>query len=366
MVHFEGQALDRTSDNPDAFRRFGIDFDLRRASRDPHLSLQAAHLAKVSRFQFKYGLDIYEGRSRTRDTLFFVFPSDPPEPIEQDYDFVRKPVKFRTAFVQSSFAVTPKLAVTAGLNYDWANASNDFDEEQRPRSKWNPQAGFLFSPFASSTLRFAAMRVLQTPFRARLLPSHLNGFILNQNEDLFTLTNAYNLGWDQRVGGRTFIRTTAFKRDRAIPALGQLPGGDTGTIRFAGDLYGGGVAWNQFLSERWTVVPEYGLTHANDVGQIRHDHEMNLGLFYVHPRGFQIGVAENYLNQHGRLGFDPTEVAVFTTNLTLRYELPRKHAVLQLRITNLSDRRYEFLADPLALDPRVPSRQVSFLLRTNF
>jgi len=194
VVHFAGETLDRLSDDPDAFRRFGIDFNLRRSGRDPHLSLQAAHLAKVARFQFKYGVDFYEGRSRTRDSLTFVFPGDPPEVVDQEYDLVRKPIKFRTAFVQSDVNVTSKLTLTGGLSYDWANAANDFDTEQRSISRWNPQGGFLFSPFRSSTVRFAALRTLQTPFRARLVPSHLNGFVLNQNEDLFTLTNAYNLG----------------------------------------------------------------------------------------------------------------------------------------------------------------------------
>ena len=89
-------------------------------------------------------------------------------------------------------------------------------------------------------------------------------------------------------------------------------------------------------------------------------------MFYIHPRGFTLGVKGDYFNQHGVLGQDPTSVSVFTTDASFSYEFPRKRGLVSMKVTNLTDRRYAYLADPLALDPRVPRRQFVVLMRFNF
>jgi outer membrane receptor protein involved in Fe transport len=137
-------------------------------------------------------------------------------------------------------------------------------------------------------------------------------------------------------------------------------------VDFFGNLYGASVTFNQFLTERWTLVPSYSLTHSSDTFGIRHDHEANLGFFYIHPRGIFVGVQGNYLNQHGIYIGSPMSVSVFTTNVSLSYEFPRKIGLVSVRVNNLTDRRYSFLVDPLALDQRIPKRQILVLLRLNF
>jgi outer membrane receptor protein involved in Fe transport len=210
------------------------------------------------------------------------------------------------------------------------------------------------------------MRVLQTQLQERLVPTHIEGFLFNQNEGPLTISNSYNFGWDQRFGNKTFLRSWAFKRDRTIPTVGTTTAGDPIVVDFYGDFYGSTVTLNQFLTERWTVIPEYSLTHAKDTFGIRHDHETSMGMYYIDPRGFSVGAKEGCLNQHGRLEGEPTSVSVCTTDLSASYEFPRKRALFQFRVTNLFDRRYSYLADPLALDPRIPKRQFAALLRINF
>jgi hypothetical protein len=148
--------------------------------------------------------------------------------------------------------------------------------------------------------------------------------------------------------------------------LGALPSGGEGQVDFFGLLYGTAVTFNQLITERWTFAPEYTLTHSNDTFGIRHDHEANLGFFYVHPLGISAGVQGNYLNQHGIVSQSPTSVSVFTANISLSCEFPRKKGLLSLRVNNVTDRRYSFLVDPLALDKRIPKRQILALLRFNF
>lgn len=368
---FSGQTNTLVIDDPKSGQYFlpgapPVNVQLRRDNRTPDLDFQAAHFLKLSRFSFKYGIDAFEGRARTRDTFIFPNPYSPDDLIIQDLEPDRFKVRFKTTFLQADYAFNSRFTLTGGVNYDWANyklTNNLFDQ---PVGKWNPQAGFMYSPFESTTFRFAAMRVLQTYQQERLVPTHLDGFLFNQNEGPLTLSNSYNFGWDQRFSNKAFLRTWAFKRDRTIPTLGTTAAGDPIIEDFYGDFYGSTITLNQFITERWTIVPEYSLTHAMDTFGIRHDHEGSVAMYYVHPRGYSIGVKENYLHQHGLLGPDPTSVIARTTDASVSYEFPRKRALFQLAVTNLTGRRYSYLADPLALDPRVPRRQFIALLRFNF
>jgi len=371
MVVVSGQANDLVINDPESGQYYlpgapPVNVQLRRSGYTPDVDFQAAHFFKVSKLRFKYGLDIFEGRATTKDTFIFPNPYSPEDLIIQELEPDRVKTRFKTVFLQTDYLVNSKFTLTGGINYDWANyklSSNLYDQ---PVGKWNPQAGFMYSPIESTTFRFAAMRVLQTQLQERLVPTHIEGFLFNQNEGPLTLSNSYNFGWDQRFGKKTFLRSWGFKRDRTIPTVGTTTIGDPIVVNFYGDLYGTTVTLNQFITERWTVIPEYSLTHARDTFGIRHDNETSVGMYYIHPRGFTAGAKEGCLHQHGVLENEPTAVSVCTTDLSLSYEFPRKRAFFQFKVTNLFDRHYSYLADPLALDPRVPKRQLAALLRINF
>ncbi|HEV8131947.1 MAG TPA: TonB-dependent receptor [Acidobacteriota bacterium] len=375
VLYFSGQTTEQVFDDPDAISVRGIIFSHRDSNRIPFLNLQAEHLLKVSRFQFKYGVDIFEGRLRDRrverntkngDLNYRLIDrlgnSTFSSPDDRDLYGLHKNARYKTAFLQSDYTLTPKLILTAGLNYDWSNDNNVFDDfcPDRPISKWDPQGGILFSPFESTTFRFAAMRVLQTHLDARLVPTHINGFVLHENEFELSQSTSYNLGWDQRYEKNSFIRTTAFWKKRTTPIVGV-----DGPIDFLSHFYGGGIVLNHFLTDSLTLVPEYTITHSEDLRSLRHDHEGRVGLFYIHPRGYFFQVQQRYLNQHGRFLGDSPEVSAFTTDAAISYEMPRKLGLISFRATNLFDRRYQFLADPLALDPRIPRRELTVTLRFN-
>ncbi|MEE8348854.1 MAG: TonB-dependent receptor [Acidobacteriota bacterium] len=378
VVYFSGRTVDQVLDNPNHLRLFRgtVPAALRRSTLDPNVSFQASHLLKISDFQFKYGFDIFEGRSRNLDILSFcvtgppeqgcAFPSDPPPDIQhQEFDHGREKARFKTVFLQTDYVVSPQLVFTAGLNYDWARSYSvessqslkDSEDSQVSEDHWNPQAGLLFSPLESSTVRFAFSRTTQTHVQERVVPTHLFGFVLNPNELELTRSTGFNLGWDQRLfGGKTFFRTLAFWRDRTIP-LGQ----SEDAMDFEGDFYGGLFVLNQFVTDRLTFVTNYAITHDDNFFGLRHDHDVSLALLYIHPRGMTFRVEEEYLNQSRFFGVQDT-TEVWTTNLSLSYEMPQKLGLATLEVRNLLDRRYDFLADPLVLDPRVPRRQLKFRL----
>ncbi|MDA2924616.1 tetratricopeptide repeat protein [Acidobacteria bacterium AH-259-L09] len=371
LVYFSGRTFETLREDQNAGKAFfgRVDVDTRTLSREPNLSLQATHLLKISDFQLKYGFDIFEGRSRSRTTNIFcesgppeegcVVPGESRQITEQEFDLTRDKIRFKTIFLQGDYIVSPKLIFTAGLNYDWARrySIEGTGDVQISMDRWNPQAGFLVSPFQSTTFRFSFARTLQTNPQERLVPTHLYGFVLSPNELERTRSTGYDAGWDQRLfGGKTFIRTTAFWRDRTIPTDGN---GDLDA-----DFYGGRFVVNQFLTDRLTWVTDYAITR--DLFVQRHDHDLRLGLFYIHPRGYFFGIEEEYLNQSDLLGQLAEKPNVWTTNVSISYEMPDKLGLLTLELSNIFNRKYEYLADPLALDPRVPRRQLSFGLNFFF
>jgi hypothetical protein len=86
----------------------------------------------------------------------------------------------------------------------------------------------------------------------------------------------------------------------------------------------------------------------------------------VHPSGITLKLREQYLHQRGQTLGGAADVSVFTTGGSISYELPHKRGLVSLAFSNLTDRRYAFLADPLALGARVPRRQANLSLQVYF
>ena len=362
---FSGRDIDRLVDDPDFLRRptglGSIDVALRRSQRTPNSSLQAVHLLDLEKLRLRYGMDLFEGRSRTRDLLSFEFPSNPPIPVLQEFQLTREEIRYRTGFVQADYDLNPHLILTLGLNYDWANDDNRLDEDQNSASRLNPQGGLLFSPFDQTTFRLVAARVLQTHLQESLAPVHINGFPLDRNESEMTRSNAYHWAWDQILGSKSFLRTAAFYRDNSTPISES-----SGIPDFSGSTYGGEIVFNRFLGDEWTMVTKYSLEHSEITSSLRRDHEFGLSMFYTHRRGFGFRVREEYFSQDGRFGLISPQVDVWTTDAALSYEFPGKRGLIALEVKNLFDMRYTFLANPLDRDPRQPRRKVNLLLRFSF
>ena len=123
---------------------------------------------------------------------------------------------------------------------------------------------------------------------------------------------------------------------------------------------------DEILARQATLVAEYSFTSDEDPFASRRDHFGRASLYYVNPRGLFFQIHEEYLSQHAYLGTEPFRANVFTTGLAIAYELPKKFGLLSLEVRNLFDRKYQFLVDPFALDPRIPRRQFIFSLGFNF
>ncbi len=361
LLLVSGRLVESVLDDPDRIVLPGRTFALRESTRQPNLDFEASHLLETGPFRLRYGLDVFEGRYRTHDTVL-IFSPILEEPIFQEFDYSRRRIRYRTAFFRSDYRLRPNLFLSAGVNWNWTNDANPVAAEQQSTSRWNPEGGIYFSPFQSSVLRFAYFQTLQTERQETLVPAHFYGFPIALNEEPMSHSRNYNLGWDQRIGRRTFVRTFSYWRDRSLPTLdfAEQP------IFFQGKLYGGSAILNQMLAEQWALTADYSLTHSLDTASLRHDQEVTLALSFVHPWGLYVTAAEDFLRQTGQYGTFRNHIKVFTTNFQAAYEFPRKIGRLAFVATNLFDRKYDFLVDPLALDKRVPARQMEVRLSVNF
>ena len=373
---------------------------LRSSLRVPNMSLQVAHLLKLNRLRFKYGVDISEGRTRSReDTILFdncgngFFFDCEVSFFPQEFSNRRKEVSAGAAFVQADVEIG-KFVFNGGLNYDWASDDNIFvgPETQLDLSgnrgvdasirQWNPQGGVLFRANQSLFVRFAAARSLQPLtsgisggafVRERLVPAHLNGFILNLNETELTRSDLYEVALDYKWRGRTFFQIDGFIREKSTP-VGNTVVREFGASRFVlttpelfqGDMFGGRATVSHLLTEQLSLTGQYLLTDDDLAGLSRRDHNLSGNLFWVNPSGLSVRVTETYFKQDGRLGETASDSKVYLTDAEVRYELPRKFGLIRFRAENLFDRHYRYIVDPLALSFRTPARRLEVGLQFFF
>ncbi len=357
VVLLSARRNEQVFDDPESFTSRGVLWGLRRSTKEPNLNLQAAHLLTVGDFRVRYGFDVLEGRIRTWDVIFNSFFD---ELVTQEFGFDREKVRFKTVFLRSDYHLRPSLILSGGLNWDWGRDPARADIGNRSSSRWNPQGGIFYSPFGGTRLRVTALRSMQGHFQESIAPGHLYGFPLGRNEQPLTRSTTYNVGWDQRLGASSFLRSAVFWRESEAPVIDQLGNW------FEGEAYGGRTTLNRFLTRSWTLAAEYSINRTRDAFALRHDHEIDLSMHYVHRRGIFLSARENFLRQTGQVGLISTAVKVFTTDLEAAYELPRKIGFFSFQVRNLFDRRYEFLVDPLALEPRIPARLAAVRLRFHF
>jgi len=193
---------------------------------------------------------------------------------------------------------------------------------------------------------------------------------LSQNDLELSQSTSFNFGWDQRFTSSSFFRATGFWRDRRTPFV-DIP---NTAVSATNHFHGGRLAWNQLLGERWGLVPEYTVVRNEELtmlkngfsGVIRHEHDARIALAFVDASRWSARLIEHFIQQGANTGNSWIEARFFTTDAVVGYELPRKIGFFSLGVINLFDREYALVVDPLALDPRVPRRQVVASLKFNF
>ena len=171
-------------------------------------SAELQHLFRSRYFNLQTGAGYFDVDSKDDTTI--GFPG--PEPIEQS--LTDQDLKHFNVYAYAYVNLLKNVTATLGLSFDSLSGDGDIDKDHV-----NPKFGITWTPFAGTTLRGAAFRVLKRTLITdqTLEPTQVAGF--NQFFDDFDLTEAWRYGGaiDQKFTKSLFGGVEFSKRDLTVP-----------------------------------------------------------------------------------------------------------------------------------------------------
>ena len=241
------------------------------------------------------------------------------------------------------------VTATLGLSFDSLSGDEDIDKDQV-----NPKFGITWTPFAGTTLRAAAFRVLKRTLITdqTLEPTQVAGF--NQFFDDFDLTEAWRYGGaiDQRFTSNLFGGVEFSKRDLTTPI--QDLADPFNPVNRDLDL-------NEYLGRAylfWTPHPWLALRAQYIFERFERDvltpreldtQRVPLGIGFFHPSGLSASLTATYWDQDvtSTEFFDNTVLRsgsdeFWTVDAAISYRLPKRYGFISVGATNLFDEEFNF------------------------
>ena len=244
------------------------------------------------------------------------------------------------------------LTATLGLSFDSLSGDGDVDKDQV-----NPKFGITWTPFAGTTLRAAAFRVLKRTLinDQTLEPTQVAGF--NQFFDDFDLTESWRYGGaiDQKFTKSLFGGVEFSKRDLTVPTLDVSDpfnpvNRDVDANEYLGRAY---LFWTP---HRWLALrAQYIFERFKREAMIFEFTELDtqrvpLGIGFFHPSGLSASLTATYWDQNGTFTpfLDPTvplrsgSDEFWTVDAAISYRLPKRYGFISVGATNLFDEEFNF------------------------
>jgi tetratricopeptide (TPR) repeat protein len=303
-----------------------------------------------------------------------------------------------------------KLQLIGGVSYDRLRFPENIDTspistQEREVDQVSPKAGFIFSPWSDTHLRFAYTRSLGGVFfdqSVRLEPTQVAGF--NQAfrslipESVVGLVpgtsfTTYCLGLEQSLKTRTYISIDAeildSDADRTVGVITNAffipvpnrPGSTGQSLDFTEQSLV--FSLNQLICDEWSFGARYRLSHAalkgvfTDISSAAADglnqdenatfQQLILYLNYYHPCGFFSQFQSIWTGQHNE-GYAAPGLPgdyFWQLNLYAGYRFLHRAAEVRVGLLNMTDQDY--LLNPLNLYYDLPrGRTVSMSLKFYF
>jgi hypothetical protein len=153
-------------------------------------------------------------------------------------------------------------------------------------------------------------------------------------------------------------------------------GSSVGFVTKKRDFYGASLDWNIMFLEYFGFAPGYTFIRSKErefehqflsnPDRWRDDHELRLGLHFLHPTGWRARFGATYINQklNGFGEGDPSDF--WFLDFSAQKELFDKRLVLGCQVSNLLDTKFNLISDVLNIEERFPARQFLFFARYNF
>jgi tetratricopeptide (TPR) repeat protein len=256
------------------------------------------------------------------------------------------------------------LAVTLGASGDLTDGDS---LEMADREEFNPKLGVTWSPWARTTLRAAAFRVMKRTLITdqTLEPTQVAGF--NQFFDDINGTTSWRYGAavDQRFTETIFGGVEASRRDLEVPSIVQTEvSAEVENTDWEEDLGRAYLFWA--ADRRLTLGAEYQLERFEQKDRDEFadgrfkltSHRVPLSANVFLPSGVSASLKGTYSYQHGEFD-DPTgsfrhgSDTFWVVDASLRYLLPNRQGSLAAGVKNLFDREFEYYES----DPKNPGIQ---------
>ena len=337
----------------------------RRLMNSPYFKLQSEYLWKVGRHYLISGIDYLDG-SFTNDRRRVVYFPALDETIVTDLDKIKVAQDFFSYYLHDNWKIHPSILLTLALRYDRLRDGWPFAEKTLRSSHLSPQLGLSYLLSSATTLRLAAIKAVQTHSEASISPTHIAGFLLSQNEMTSTRSLGYYLDLDHQLDVQTFLRLSFSRKRRKIPFFEYDTEGNLFRSHLVGRFWDGGFTLNRLLTNRLALITDYHYLRSGDNIGKREDHQLEVGLSYVHPKGWSWHLTQTYLAQKAGHYGEPMHDDFFITNMAFSYEFPGKWGFINFEISNLFKQGFKLVKNPLFFDPWIPDRKISLEFKIYF
>jgi Flp pilus assembly protein TadD len=300
---------------------------------------------KKSRFGLIGGFNYMDG-TLYRDLRLLPAPGiEVPILDNQSADFFKNNI-----YAYSTLDVIDNAVLTIGLSAAAMEVGSQIEEDQL-----NPKFGLSLKPFAHTTLRLAAFRVLSSTYVSSQTaePTQVSGF--NQFFDDLDASDvkSYGVAIDQAFSKRFFGGIEYLRRDLDVP---QFIIASTVKAEYFEWKEHTGLAYLYWTpSDTMALRAEYQYDQfdreENPIGSGIVDietHRVPLSVRYFHPLGFSFGFVATYFSQKGEfIGTDTDEIYsdsdyFWTLDAETSYRLPKRWGILSVGVKNLLDENFHY------------------------
>ena len=293
---------------------------------------------------------------------FFVFP---PGVIVRDKSTDDLDVHHANLYLYSYIKLPVNLTLTVGASGDFFDGDSDAEDDT---NQFNPKLGITWNPFANTTLRAAAFRVLKRTLITdqTLEPTQVAGF--NQFFDDTNATDAWRYGGaiDQKFSESIFAGAEYTYRDLDTPFFSDKVRETNWEEKiFRAYLFWTPHEWLALSAEY--LYEDFDRDEDNPQGiKDLETHYVPLGINFFHPSGLSASLKGTYIDQDGKFQrqgalpgtFENGDDNFWLFDAAIRYRLPKRYGFLTVGATNLFDEDFKHF-DTDVDNPRVqPDRTV--------
>jgi tetratricopeptide (TPR) repeat protein len=272
--------------------------------------------------------------------------------------------RFQSYYVEDIWKATPWLTVEAALYYDRMNRANASSGMEWLVDEVNPRLGVIITPTPSDTFRLAAFRYLLS-HAYRFDPSDVAGVTIFRNALEGSVGEEADLTWEHQWSSG-FFSANLFYLERKVD---ERVAADAGTVieTTRGRVRGFEATLNQILWKGLGLNATYRFMDVDDENALfnnRKDHQVTVGLNYVHPCGLFGGMAQTY--RHEDLKVHRADEDIWLTDARIGYIFPGRRGSVDFTVANIFDERFNWIRDLFVFRGRAPARQFLGTVTINF